>query len=180
MILAGQSLESILTVRIIGNMENKYYRRHIQYVRRIVDIDTLTIQSFKIINSCLGQFSSRHVQRLLSHQCWYDYLVIKYARVCLLLYRIVALIAFDQKHQFFSAHSLAEIIALLSVIDSINWTDAMTHTQHELPPMSDERNKIGDLDHMRSARKYGIVEIICCRSFPLLLVGVNQSETVKN
>ena len=32
----------------------------------------------------------------------------------------------------------------------------MTHTQHELPPMSDERNKMNGFGHMRSARQYGI------------------------
>ena len=53
---------------------------------------------------------------------------------------------------FFFAHSLAEIIALLFVIDSINWTNAMIHTQHELPPMSDERNKISSFNRMASAR----------------------------
>ena len=41
--------------------------------------------------------------------------------------------------------SEAEIIALLSAIGSIDWIDVMIHTQHELPSMSDERNKSGDL-----------------------------------
>ena len=46
---------------------------------------------------------------------------------------------------------MAEIIALLSVIDSIDWTDAMIHTQHELLPMSDQENKIDSFDRMAPA-----------------------------
>ena len=41
------------------------------------------------------------------------------------------------KYMIFSANEWAKIIALLYVIGSIYWTDAMTHTQRELPPMSD-------------------------------------------
>ena len=37
--------------------------------------------------------------------------------VSFLHYRIIALALYDEKNRFFSAHSLAEIIALLSVID---------------------------------------------------------------
>ena len=62
---------------------------------------------------------------------------------------------YDQNKPFFSADWLAEIIALLSGIDSFNWTDAMIHTQHELPPMSDERNKMVYSDRMATPRQYG-------------------------
>ena len=55
--------------------------------------------------------------------------------------------------------SEAEIIALLSAIGSINWTDAMTHTQHELPPMSDEKIKIGSFGLIRQARWYARVKL---------------------
>ena len=49
---------------------------------------------------------------------------------------------------------LEEIVALLYVIDSVNVTDAMIHTQHELPPMSDERNKIVTFDGIAPTVRY--------------------------
>ena len=34
----------------------------------------------------------------------------------------------------------------------------MIHTQHELPPMSDERNKMVFSGYMPTARQYGILD----------------------
>ena len=56
---------------------------------------------------------------------------------------------------------LEEIVGLLSVIDSVNWTDAMIHTQHELPPLSGERNKTVTFNRIAPAVQYGIAVKKC-------------------
>lgn len=48
--------------------------------------------------------------------------------------------------------------SLFFVIDSFNWTDMMTHEQHELPSVSDERNKINFLGYMVLCRANGSFE----------------------
>ena len=50
----------------------------------------------------------------------------------------------------------------------------MTHTQHELPSMSDERNEIKYFGRMRSAQYYDSFEIANCDQYPNNLVYYNN------
>ena len=58
------------------------------------------------------------------------------------------------------------------LIGSINWTDAMTHTQHELPPISDERNKLVFSGYMVTAQQFGTLCMNTCRNFGFAIVSI--------